>query len=71
MLQLIFMPLFKHPPFQSSLACSFLLFVLFLDWLKHSLKPLIKLLFLFFSRSGMGKLQSAVCRPRPAHHLFL
>lgn len=67
MLQLIFTPLFKHPPFQSSLACSFLLFVLFLDWLK----PLIKLLFLFFSRSGMGKLQSAVCRPRPAHHLFL
>lgn len=43
---MIFLPLFKHPPFQLSLACSFLLFVLFLDWLQHSLKPLIKQLFL-------------------------
>lgn len=47
MVQVTFMPLFKHPPFQLSLARSFLLFVLFLAWPQQSLKPLIKQLFWF------------------------
>lgn len=46
MLQVTFTPLCKHPSFQLSLACSFLLFVLFWDWLCTHPKPLIKQLFL-------------------------